>query len=117
MATNERQHSLDQYQNKAGDEDAEDDLAECPECGESAMSEETPCSRCQPPQPDTADGQEGYSKEQCQNCGSHLSEAFRRVKGDNQNVAHACPDCMPKNHEFPYAVAGVDTDGIPVIQR
>lgn len=101
-----------------------DELDACPECGESAMSSDTPCSRCQPPQPtdeadaedDDGDGEE-IGDDRCQNCGSHVSEAFRRVCGDNDNVAHACAKCSPRNGNFPHKVAGLDTEGIPVVQR
>lgn len=113
MSSAETQADLSEYTD-------EEELAECRECGRSAMNEETPCSRCQPPTPqdDKREGEgEDYSKEQCQNCGSHVSERFRRVRGDNQNVAHACRECAPRNHEYPYAVAGVETESIPVIQR
>lgn len=105
----------------ASSEDYADELDTCPECGRSAMSSETPCSRCQPPTPETPDddggGEDEYRESQCQNCGSHVSESFRRVLGDNENVAHACSNCSPRNSEYPGRVAGVDTDGIQVIQR
>lgn len=109
MATSEAQQSLAEYTTEDDDE-----LDECPECGRSAMSSDTPCSRCQPPQPNES---ENFDKDQCQNCGAHVSKRFRRVRGDNQNLAHACRECAPRNHEYPYAVAGVNTDAIPVIQR
>ncbi len=109
MATSESQQSLAEYTTED-----EDELDECPECGRSAMSSDTKCSRCQPPQPDET---EDFDDDQCQNCGAFVSETFRRVRGDNDNVAHACRECAPRNHEYPYAVAGVSTESIPVIQR
>lgn len=111
MATSEAQQSLAEYTT----DDSEDDLDECPECGRSAMDSDTPCSRCQPPQPDETE--EDFDKDQCQNCGAHVSKRFRRVRGDNNDIAHACRECAPRNHEYPYAVAGVSTESIPVIQR
>jgi len=91
-----------------------DELDVCPECGDSAMSSDRECARCQPPQPDE---EEDYGNDECQNCGSHVSETFRRVCGDNDNVAHACAECNPNNGKFPHKVAGLDTDGIQVVQR
>jgi DNA-directed RNA polymerase subunit RPC12/RpoP len=32
-------------------------------------------------------------KSKCLNCGSHVQEDLRRVHGDDENVAHRCPDC------------------------
>lgn len=64
-----------------------DDLATCPECGGTAMSSETPCSRCQDPQ------QDAYTDDQCQYCGAYVSQRYRRVSGDNNDIAHACPTC------------------------
>lgn len=29
----------------------------------------------------------------CASCGAHVSPAFVRVFGDNQNVVHGCPRC------------------------
>lgn len=29
----------------------------------------------------------------CRHCGRHVSEAFRRTYGDNENEAHRCPGC------------------------
>ena len=33
----------------------------------------------------------------CQNCESHVSFAFARVYGDNDNVLHRCPNCISNN--------------------
>ena len=30
---------------------------------------------------------------ECQNCGTHVSERFARVMGDENNIVHACPQC------------------------
>jgi len=94
-----------------------DELDICPECGESAMSSDEACARCQPPEPDDEGEDDEFDRDQCQNCGSHVSERFRRVCGDNDNIAHACAECNPKNGNFPHKVAGLDTEGIPVVQR
>lgn len=32
----------------------------------------------------------------CQQCGSHVSERFGQVYGDEEDVAHACLNCVPK---------------------
>ena len=29
----------------------------------------------------------------CRNCGAHVSDRFRRVFGDRDNVMHRCPEC------------------------
>lgn len=90
-----------------------DDLATCPECGRSAMSEETPCSRCQEPEEEDED----YGDDQCQNCGRHVSETFRRVLGDNENIAHACQACTPRTEHYHGRVADTEADRTPVVQR
>lgn len=87
-----------------------DDLATCPECGRTAMSEETPCSRCQDPVDD-------YDDDQCQNCGAHVSDTFRRVLGDNDDIAHACQACTPRTEHYHGRVAGTKADTTPVVQR
>jgi len=33
------------------------------------------------------------SDERCSNCGSHVTDGFRRIFGDSYDVAHHCPEC------------------------
>ena len=44
---------------------------------------------------------------QCLNCGSHVTNEFARVMGDNDGHVHACVNCSD-NHPGE-AVAGVNT--------
>lgn len=90
--------------------DLDEPLAECPECGKSAMDAGTPCSRCQEPGGD-------HPEDRCQNCGEPVSESFRRVLGDNDNVAHACQECTPRTEHYHGAVAGETHGTTPVVQR
>jgi len=30
---------------------------------------------------------------QCDNCGAHVSAAFKRGRSDNDGVLHGCPEC------------------------
>ena len=30
---------------------------------------------------------------QCDNCGAHVSPAFKRARSDNDGVLHGCPEC------------------------
>jgi len=75
-----------------------DDLAACPRCGRSAISNDEPCARCQPLEGEHAD-------DRCQYCGSRVTNDFRRVQGDNDNVAHACFGCAAAREIFEGAAA------------
>ncbi|ELY73226.1 DUF7563 family protein [Natrinema pallidum] len=41
----------------------------------------------------TPTGTESASAPTCQNCGAQVTPRFARVFGDNDDIAHACPDC------------------------
>lgn len=99
----------------------DDGLAECPECGRSAVSGEEACARCQPPRADDADKAKtetpDIGKDRCQGCGSHVSKRFRQVFGDNDDVAHCCPECANHSEHFHGAAADADdADNHMVIQ-
>lgn len=36
---------------------------------------------------------EADESRQCRGCGSHVSDAYSRTMGDNDNVVHSCPSC------------------------
>jgi hypothetical protein len=95
-------------------------LAECPDCGRSALSGDEPCARCQPPESDDADeaapSSSVFDKDRCQSCGGHVSKRFRQVFGDNDDVAHCCPDCSTNSEHFHGAAADPDADLHKVIQ-
>jgi len=48
----------------------------------------------------------------CQNCGSHVTERYARVLGDNNDDVHACPSCPDDKHtqarRMNGAAAGLD---------
>ena len=44
----------------------------------------------------------------CKNCGSHLSEQFRRVLGDGDNLAHRCGECDSYRRLHRGSAAGLD---------
>lgn len=50
-----------------------------------------PATREHPPADEP--GELEYPPEACQNCGSHLSETFRRGYGDNQDIVWNCIHC------------------------
>ncbi|WP_449271807.1 DUF7563 family protein [Halovivax asiaticus] len=42
----------------------------------------------------------------CRKCGTHVTQQFARVFGDNGDVVHGCPDCttyreMQSGHHLP----------------
>ncbi|QSG02302.1 DUF7563 family protein [Natranaeroarchaeum sulfidigenes] len=43
----------------------------------------------------------------CRNCGAHVSEDFRRVFGDEDHVAHRCPECDTSRRLSRGSAAGV----------
>lgn len=47
---------------------------------------------------------------ECQRCGSHVSEDFERVFGDNNDEVHGCPDCRRQIDMFEGAGANPDFD-------
>ena len=55
-------------------------------------------------------------EDRCQNCGEHVSEAFRRVFGDNDNVVHSCQECGTNSEHFHGSAADPDADVPMVIQ-
>jgi len=48
----------------------------------------------------TPTGDDGPTGKRCQNCGAQVSREFRRVMGDENWVAHACPQCT-ENRNLP----------------
>lgn len=44
----------------------------------------------------------------CSGCGGHVSEDYRRVHGDNNNVLHACFRCTPQTQMLHGAGAGIE---------
>lgn len=36
---------------------------------------------------------DGSSRSRCRNCGQFVTDRFRRVFGDNQDMVHACRHC------------------------
>ncbi|MCL9813606.1 hypothetical protein AArcSt11_08060 [Natranaeroarchaeum aerophilus] len=44
----------------------------------------------------------------CRNCGAHVSEDFRRVFGDEDHVAHRCPECDTTRRLSRGSAAGVE---------
>lgn len=63
---------------------------------------------------DTPRGSPGADR--CQNCGRHVTLQFRRTMGDNDDIAHACPECADKFGSG-RIFAGLEemTDGFPEI--
>ena len=49
-------------------------------------------------------------KECCQQCGTQLTDSFRRVYGDNENVCHRCHECDTKPRVSLGSAAGLDVD-------
>lgn len=47
-----------------------------------------------------------YREDRCQNCGGHTTDRFRRVLGDNDNIAWACPECHGHESLYRRAAAG-----------
>ena len=39
------------------------------------------------------EGDDGFSDNQCQNCGNSVTLQYRRVFGGNDDHVHGCPDC------------------------
>lgn len=33
------------------------------------------------------------NRRRCQNCGSHVTAAFRATAGDSEGYVHSCPNC------------------------
>jgi len=52
---------------------------------------------------------EPENEQQCQNCGASVSEQYRRVMGDNDDVVHACPACEDKKFGDERLTAGLRT--------
>lgn len=46
----------------------------------------------------------------CRGCGSHVTDQYRKVRGDNDDVVHACPNCSDK-HGAEREAAGLPTIG------
>lgn len=46
---------------------------------------------------------------QCDNCGAHVSPAFKRARSDNDSVLHGCPECTSPATRA-RDCAGVDSD-------
>lgn len=44
---------------------------------------------------------------ECQNCGNHVTEQYKRVFADNQGVLHACSNCRDKTSMFHGAGVGL----------
>jgi hypothetical protein len=42
----------------------------------------------------------------CQGCGEPVSDALRRVCGDDDDVAHACIECVDTKNHLGYAASG-----------
>ena len=45
---------------------------------------------------------------QCDNCGAHVSAAYKRLRSDNSGTLHACPNCTSPATEIRDA-AGVSS--------
>lgn len=45
---------------------------------------------------------------QCENCGSHKTDAYARVFGDNNDVVHHCGDCVTNSNVQDGSAAGLD---------
>ncbi|MHC3439215.1 DUF7563 family protein [Natrialbaceae archaeon A-gly3] len=46
----------------------------------------------------------------CRHCGSHVTDRFRRVFGDSNDVVHRCPNCDCYRRLTRGSGAGVDVD-------
>ncbi|WP_456237582.1 DUF7563 family protein [Halocatena halophila] len=44
---------------------------------------------------------------ECSGCGSHVSQRYARVLGDNDSNAHACMECRRRQDRFNGAVGGL----------
>lgn len=51
---------------------------------------------------------EPQNEKQCQNCGGDVTEQYRRVFGDNNDVVHACPHCEDKKFGDERLTAGLE---------
>jgi len=43
---------------------------------------------------------------ECDNCGSHVTDQYKRVFADNQGVLHACSSCRTQMDMFEGSGAG-----------
>ena len=46
----------------------------------------------------------------CRHCDTHISDTFRRVHGDNDDIAHRCPACDCFRRLSRGSAAGVNVD-------
>jgi hypothetical protein len=50
------------------------------------------------------------NQNQCHHCGTHVSQDFGRVYGDDQDRAHRCPECDTWIRIWKGSAAGLDVD-------
>ncbi|WP_455363929.1 DUF7563 family protein [Natronococcus wangiae] len=44
---------------------------------------------------------------ECSNCGSHVTEQYKRVFADNTGTLYACPNCRDQHERYHGAGAGL----------
>ncbi|WP_455196254.1 DUF7563 family protein [Halovalidus salilacus] len=49
---------------------------------------------------------------ECDNCGAHVTERYKRVFSDNEGVLHACSNCRGQTEMFHGAGSGHESGGI-----
>lgn len=49
-------------------------------------------------------------KTNCRGCGSHVTANYRRALGDEEDVAHACPNCESNANIYDGAASNPDFD-------
>lgn len=47
-------------------------------------------------------------EDQCRNCGAHVTPRFRKCLGDDDDVAHACRQCVDQDELYCGAAADPD---------
>lgn len=101
----DRQRTLDDYEPRAAEADAS------PRQGDGALSAPVSAPDWIADEGDGReeedDDDESVNHRHCRNCKGHVTAEFARVSGDNDNVAHRCPNCA-NGSELAHGAAGIE---------